>query len=64
MLSTKNINHAANLVNRSVGSVKEIFFSGNETLTSNLHVYGIVDFDDTYTVEIVFQVTQKNMGGY
>ena len=36
----------------------------NQTLASNLCLYVLADFDDTYTGESSFQITHQDMGGY
>ena len=49
VLLTKELKHAANLVNGSVGFAKEIIYAENESLSNNLPMYVSVDFSDTYT---------------
>ena len=48
-LLTKKLKQAANLVNKSVGFVKDVIYAKNETPASNLAMYVIVDFGDIYT---------------
>ena len=63
-LLSKILKQEANLVNRSVGFVRDIIYSRKDTPASDLPTYLIVVFDDTYTGEPFLKIIQKNMDGY
>ena len=46
VLVAKKLKQAANLVNGSIGFVKEMIWAENETLSSNLPIYFLSDFGD------------------
>ena len=52
VLLIKNLKQVDNLINKSVGFMKEIMYAKNETPVSNLPMYAIVDFGDRYTDKI------------
>ena len=48
----KKIQQADNLVNESVGIMKDIIYTKDKTPSNNLPMYVIVDFSDKYNVGI------------